>query len=165
MRPSTNGVKAARAVYAALALVLTASVCAHAAPIAWDRAENIKQAAERLGPMLKARGAAGTYKFIADCYGTHSIADKFTAGLEACIAQDYMLTEVLAAIYSRMPPDKRKEIGAVEPEALARTFARRVGATLAHYKMSEADGLKLKKLVEEHGLPVFTKATLPKSAE
>lgn len=138
---------------------------ADAAAISWDRPENIKDAAGRLAGILKTRGAAGAYKFIADCYGTHTIAEKFTAGLEACIAQDFMLTEVLAAIYSRMPPEKRKEIGAVDPGDLANTFSRRVGSTLAHYKMTEADGLKLKELVEKHGLPVFTKATLPKAAE
>ncbi len=152
---------------ACLLLTSALAVCspAHAAAISWDRAANVKDAAERLAGILKSRGAAGTYKFISDCYGTHTIADKFTAGLEACIAQDFMLTEVLAAIYTRMPAEKRKEIGVAEPDELARTFSRRVGSTLAHYKMTEADGLKLKELVEKHGLPVFTKATLPKGAE
>jgi hypothetical protein len=137
---------------------------AYAATISWDRAANIKDSAGRLAGILKTRGAAGAYKFIADCYGTHSIAEKFTAGLEACIAQDYMLTEVLAAIYTAMPPEKRKQIGAVDPENLAKSFSRRVGSALALYKMTEAEGLQLKDLVEKHGLPVFAKATLPKGA-
>lgn len=149
---------------AMLALVFCAPVAGHAASISWDRPANIKDAAGRLSGILKTRGAGGAYKFISDCYGTHTIAEKFTAGLEACIAQDYMLTEVLAAIYTAMPAEKRKQIGAVDPGDLANSFSRRVGSALAHYKMTEADGLTLKDLVEKHGLPVFAKATLPKGA-
>lgn len=145
----------------ALALGTGAPASPHAASISWDRATNIKGAAERLVGILKERGAPGTYKFISDCYGTQTLAEKYGAGLEACIAQDYMLSEVLAAIYSRIPPEKRKEMGVVEPQQLAVAFSRRAGSALAQYKLTEADGLALKKLVDQHGLPLFVQATLP----
>lgn len=143
-------------------LLAAATLCQAAAPISWDRPANIKDAAKRLAEIQIARGAAGTYKFITACYGTHTIAEKFTAGLEACIAQDYMLTEVLATIYARVPAEKRREMKAVEPEELARGLSQRVGTVLSQYKMTEQEGLALKKLVDEHGLPIFAKATLPK---
>ena len=145
------------------ALLVAASASANAAAITWDRPANIKSAAERLAGILKSRGAAGAYKFISDCYGTQTLAEKYGEGLEACIAQDYMLSEVAAAIYARIPPDKRKEMGVVDPLDLAKAFSRRAGSALAQYKMTEADGNALKKLVDEHGLPVFTKATLPRA--
>lgn len=146
----------------ALVWLVSATLPAHAAAITWDRAANIKGAAERLVGILKTRGAPGTFKFIADCYGTQMLAEKYGEGLEACIAQDYMLSGVMAAIYGRIPPEERKRMSVVEPDELARGFSRRAGAALAQYKMGEADGLALKKLVEEVGIPIFAKATLPK---
>ena len=153
-----------RAFVLALALWLAAPAFA-AGNFTWDRAANIKDAAERLAGLQKERGALAAYKFISACYGTHMLASKYTQGLEACIAQDYMLTEVMTSIYARIPAEKRKEMGTVDPDQLARGMSQRVGAALTQYKMTEADGLALKKMIDQHGLPVFAKQTLPKASE
>lgn len=129
----------------------------------WDRAANIREAAHRLVGIQNERGALGTFKFIAACYQTHMIAEHYSQPLEACIAQDYILTQTMVLIYQRLPPDKRQEMGAAEPKQMAQALARRVGTALTHYKMTEADGETLRKLVEKEGFPVFFKERFPKA--
>lgn len=130
----------------------------------WDRAANIREAAHRLVGIQNERGALGTYKFIGACYQTHMIADVYTKALEACIAQDYMLTQTMVLIYERLPAEKRREMGAAEPEALARGLSGRVGTALAQYKLTQAESDALRRLVETEGFPVFFKERFPKAA-
>lgn len=149
-----------------LAAVAAGSATAYAAVKAdWDRAANIREAAQRLVGIQNERGALGTLKYIAACYQTHMIAEHYSKPLEACIAQDYMLSQTLALIYERLEPDKRKQMGAPEPEQIAQGLASRVGTALGHYKLSEADGEELRKLVETEGFPVFFKARFPKAKQ
>ena len=37
------------------------------------------------------------------------LASKYTQGLEACIAQDYMLTEVMTSMYTRIPAENARK--------------------------------------------------------
>lgn len=131
----------------------------------WDRAANIREAAHRLVGIQNERGALGTYKFIGACYQTHMIADVYTKALEACIAQDYMLTQTLVAIYERLTPEARRQIRAVEPLVLARAMSSRVSSVLTQYKMSEQDGLEIKKLVDKEGLPLFLAKSFPRAED
>lgn len=154
---------------AASAVVVVAVVAAStvvAAPRTdWDRAANIRQAAEHLVSLQRQGGALGAYKFISACYKTHMLAERYSKPLEACIAQDYMLTQTLVTIYERLAPEARKEIHAVEPAALARALSSRVSSVLTQYKMSEQDGLEIKRLVDKEGLPVFLARSFPKAGQ
>jgi hypothetical protein len=135
---------------------------AHAARGDWDHAANIKDAATRLAVLHKREGSAGVLKFLDACYRTHLLASDYTKGLEACMAQDYMHTQVLAMIYSKLPEDERKKLGAPSPELMAKGMNQRFVNSFMQYKVTVADGEDFKKLVDKHGFPVFIKAIFPK---
>lgn len=145
----------------ALGAALALSPAAAAPRTDWDRSANIKEAAERLVGLQKQSGALGAYKFISACYKTHMLAEHYSKPLEACIAQDYMLTQTMVKIYERLPADARKSMHAVDPADLARAFSSRVSGVLTQYQMTEQDGLTLRKLVDKDGLPVFLAKTFP----
>ncbi len=65
------------------------------------------------------QGATKAFVFIDACYKTHSLSSEYTKAFEACIAQDYLETQILALIYSRMPPEALKRMGAPSPQLLA----------------------------------------------
>lgn len=145
----------------ALLVALVMAPAAAAPRTDWDRAANIKEAAERLVGLQRQGGALGAYKFITACYKTHMLAEQYSKPLEACIAQDYMLTQIMVRIYERLPAEARKSMHAVEPADLARAFSARVSGVLTQYQMTEQDGLTLRKLVDKDGMPVFLAKTFP----
>lgn len=161
----------------AVCLLLAAAVAAHAqepapppsaelptanAPIAtWDQAANIRAAAEHLGKLQRVRGAKGAYDFISACYKTQSLAENYSAPFEACIAQDYMQTQVLAQIYSRMSPEQLKNLRAPSAPELAEAMGKRVVAAFSQYKIPVAYAGDFKKLVDQHGFPVFLALVFP----
>lgn len=128
---------------------------------AWDRVANIKDAAMRIGRLQKSKGVEAAYKFIDACYRTHSLAENFTAGFEACIAQDYLQTKMLVQIYQRTPPEVLKRFKSPTPEALAETMGRRITGAFAQYKITAEEGNAFKELVDKHGLPVFVAIVFP----
>jgi hypothetical protein len=127
----------------------------------WDQAANIKDAALRLAEMQRTEGATRAFAFIDACYKTHSLSSKYTRAFEACIAQDYLETQILALIYSRLEPETLKRMGAPSPEILAQSMGQRVAAAFASYKVPVARVEAFKKLVDQHGFPVFFQALFP----
>ena len=132
--------------------------------VTWDRIASIKGAAERLGFLHRARGAKAAYDLIDNCYKTHSLAERYGEGFETCITQDYLETKVLAEVYSRMPPDQLKKIGAPSPAMLADAMGRRITAAFLQYKMPFTYAEDLKVLVDRHGLPIFLAIVFPEAA-
>jgi hypothetical protein len=129
----------------------------------WDQVANIKDAAERIGKLHRARGVKAAYEFIDACYRTHSLAENYGQAFESCIAQDYLETRMLAQVYSRLPPDALTKMGAPTAAELANAMGRRVVAAFAQYKMSATYGDELKKLVDEHGVPVYLTIVFPEA--
>ena len=129
----------------------------------WDQVENIKEAATRLAQIQRTQGATKAYQFIDACYRTHKLSSTYTRAFEACIAQDYLETQILTLIYARLPPETLKRMGAPTPELLVETATRRVVAAFANYQMPLAVVEKFARLVDEHGFPVFFKALFPDS--
>lgn len=127
----------------------------------WDQAANIRQAAEHLGQLQRTRGAKGAYDYIAACYRTQGLASDYAAPFEACIAQDYMQTQVLALIYSRLKPEQLKTMHAPTPPELADAMGRRVVAAFSQYKIQVSYANDFKKLVDQHGFPVFLNLVFP----
>ncbi len=127
----------------------------------WDQVANIKDAATRLAQMQRTQGATRAFAFIDACYKTHSLSSNYTKAFEACIAQDYLETQILALIYSRMPPETLKRMGAPTPQLLAETMGQRIAAAFATYDVPKKRAEAFKKLVDEHGFPVFFKALFP----
>ncbi len=136
---------------------------APAASVTWDQPANIRDAAERIGKIQRAKGADGAVKFIDACYRTHGLASAYSAPFEGCIAQDYLLTKLLTRIYGRLSPEALRKIGAPSAELLAQSMGRRVVAAFSQYKVTAAEAEKFKVEVDRHGLPVFLKVVFPKS--
>lgn len=129
--------------------------------ITWDRAANIRDAAERIGKIQRTQGADGAIKFIDACYRTHGLAENYSAAFEGCIAQDYLETKLLARIYSRLPAETLKKLGAPTADALAQAMGRRVVAAFKQYKVTAAQAEAFKTEVDTHGLEVFLKIVFP----
>jgi hypothetical protein len=141
-----------------------ATVGAETAPDAkpgWDQAVNIKDAAERLAKIQRTKGAQGAISHIDACYRTHSLAANYSAPFEACIAQDYMLTQTLAQIYLRMTPEQLEKAKAPKPEDLAKAMGRRIAQAFGQYKISKADAESVKLAVDKHGMPAYLKIMFP----
>ena len=129
----------------------------------WDRAANIKDAAERLGVLHRREGSQGVIKFIDACYRTHMLASEYNKGLEACLAADYMHSRVLAEIYARVPAEERAKNKAPSPELITNTMAARFGKAYAQYNVPAAEADVFKMLVDTHGFPLFVKVIFPKA--
>ncbi len=142
-------------------LVVAGHAMAAASKPDWDQVANIKDAATRLAQMQRTQGATRAFKFIDACYKTHSLSSNYTKAFEACIAQDYLETQILALIYSRLPPETLKNMRAPSPQMLASTMGKRIAAAFATYDVPAKHVEAFKKLVDEHGFPVFFKALFP----
>jgi hypothetical protein len=145
---------------AALAAAGSAACAAFDKPD-WDQAANIKDAALRLAQLQRTKGANGAFDFIDACYRTQGLNSKYTKGYEACIAQDYLETQVLALVYSRLPPESLKKLGAPTPQILADSMTRRINQAFASYQAPKSEVERFKKLVDEEGFPVFFEALFP----
>lgn len=151
-----------RGFMAATTAVVALGACpALAAKPAWDQIANIKQAAVRLADLQKSRGAEGAYKFIADCYKTHTLGSTYSAGLEGCLVLDIIHSRITAAVYSRLEPARRQELQLPEPDALTGSMSRRVVSALKQYDITAGGMQRFIKLVDTHGMPEFTKARFP----
>jgi hypothetical protein len=152
---------------AASALLGADTVLAQVDPTApkpdWDQVANVKDAAARIGRLQRAKGAEAAYKFIDACYRTHSLAENYTAGFEACIVQDYLQTKMLVEIYQRTSPEQLRKYGSPSPEKLADTMGRRISAAFAQYKIPADQAEAFKVTVDRYGLPVFMAAVFPEA--
>ena len=129
----------------------------------WDQVASIRGAAERIGRLHRARGAKAAYELVENCYKTHSLAATYSEGFEACIAQDYLETRTLIQVYSRMPPDALEKLGVPSPHMLAESMGQRVSMAFGQYKKSQAYADNVRKIVDEHGLPVFLSIVFPEA--
>ena len=154
-------VRAALALVAAGLIGMSTTSLVAAQDPKWDQVDNIKEAATRLAQMQRTQGATKAFTFIDACYRTHSLSSEYTKAFEACIAQDYLETQVLALIYSRMSPDALKRAGAPTPQMLAESMSRRVGAAFGKYKITPEQVATFKKNVDEHGFPLFFQSLFP----
>jgi hypothetical protein len=157
-RPFRRGVRACA--LAAVGIVVLGNVCGAAEPD-WDQAANIKDAATRLAQIQRTQGATKAFQFIDACYRTHRLSSTYTKAFEACIAQDYLETQILTLIYGRLSPDTLKRMGAPTPQVLTSTMLQRVGSSFAQYNVSKERIAEFKKNIDEHGFPLFFKTLFP----
>jgi hypothetical protein len=131
----------------------------------WNQEANVKEAAVRLAKLQRAEGSEAVLKFLEACYKTHTLASKFNRGLEACMAQDYMLSQVLAVIYAKVPPEALAKMKAPSPERISESMRGRFQSIFAQYQMTQPEADALKKTVERVGFPIFIKAVFPKAGK
>ncbi|HWK34190.1 MAG TPA: hypothetical protein VNR51_10985 [Hyphomicrobium sp.] len=153
--------RALLAMLAAALMGLGAPVLAATEDPAWDQVENIKEAATHLARIQQAQGATAAFNFIDACYRTHRLSSAYTRAFEACIAQDYLETQVLTLVYSRMPPEALQRMGAPSPERLVATMTHRVGAAFAQYNVSKERIAEFKRNIDEHGFPLLMRTLFP----
>lgn len=146
----------------AVILALSAAAPGAHAKQSWDHVANIRDAAKRLAELHQREGSAGVLKFLDACYRTQMLASAYSAGLESCMAQDYMHTQVLAKIYATIPEDQRQKMGVPSPQAIADGMGRRFVAAFGQYKMTPKEAEAFKKMVDKNGLPLFVKSVFPK---
>jgi hypothetical protein len=127
----------------------------------WDQVENIKEAATRLAQIQRTQGATKAYQFIDACYRTHKLSSTYTRAFEACIAQDYLETQILTLIYGRLSPETLQRMGAPTVQVLTSSMLQRVGASFDQYNVSKERIAEFKKNIDEHGFPLFFKALFP----
>ena len=137
----------------------------HAQSKSWDRIANIRTSAKALAELQVAKGALGTYEFIASCYKTHELGSQYGAALEGCLVLDYLHSKVTAAVYEKLPPGERDRLGLPAPDDLVGAMLKRVGGAMATYRITEVQARKFVAEIETHGLPVFAKARFPKGEE
>ena len=135
-----------------------------AAKPAWDMTANIKEAAGHLSKLHRAQGSQGVIKFLDACYRTHTLASEFNRGLEACMAQDYMHSQVLAVVYAKVPPEERAKSNFPSPVFIAKTMGARFSSVFAQYNFTAEQTDAFKEAVDKHGFPIFLKAVFPKDA-
>jgi hypothetical protein len=141
------------------------AVGASAQTTKWDRIANIKSSATTLADIQKAKGALGTFQFIANCYKTHELNSAYGAPLEGCLVFDYLHSKVTAAVYAKLPPADRTRMGLPEPDDLMGTMLKRVAGAMAAYKVGEPEARKFIADIETHGTPAFAKARFPQGAQ
>lgn len=146
----------------AQAVVVGLTLPCTAAPGNWDHTANIKDAAQRLVKLHRREGSAGVLKFLDACYRTHLLASDFTKGLEACMAQDYMHTKVLATIYAKLPDAQRERLHVPSPVAIADGMNKRFVSSFMQYKVTVTDADDFKLQVDKVGFPLFVKGVFPK---
>lgn len=129
----------------------------------WDHKANITDAAKRLVILHRREGSTGVLKFLDACYRTHLLSSSYTAGLESCMAQDLMHAQVLAVVYSRLSPERIKQMGAPTPEVIAKSMNARVTSSFMQYKKTTKDGDEFKRLVNQFGMPIFMSGIFPKN--
>ncbi len=149
------------AMLAAGLISISAAPIVAAADPDWDQVANIKEAAAHLAQLQRTQGATKAFAFIDACYRTHSLSSEYTKAFEACIAQDFLETQILTLIYSRLPPETLKRMGAPTPGILVDTMRKRVAAAYANYKMPHKKLETFAQLVDEHGFPIFFAALFP----
>jgi hypothetical protein len=162
MTGKTSPTRKVAALGAAIVGMVSLGTAAAAKPD-WDQVANIKEAAEHIAKLQKVKGAQKAYEFIDACYKTHGLASSYSRPFEACIAQDYMLTQGLALLYSRLPPQMLQKLHAVTPADLAAAMGRRIVAAYKQYKIPVSEAEAFKKLVDKHGFPLFAKLVFPKA--
>ncbi len=160
-----SSVRPRRSVAWFVALALASSfIPAQAAKPAWNQTANIKEAAGHLAKLHRSQGSQGVLKFLDACYRTHTLASEFNRGLEACMAQDYMHSQVLAVIYARLPQEARAKSNMPSPDFIAKSMGARFSSIFSQYNYTPAQADDFKKSVDKHGFPIFLKAVFPKDA-
>ena len=134
-------------------LAVIASV---AAQPALDRAGNIEKAAAEIAAVQAKSGADGAFAAIEACYRRELAgATSLTRELEACMAQDIIMSKVSAAFYASLNPEVRRQAGGPEPEAVTRAMLERVIGAFARFKVPEDDARAFNQIVRTRGMEAY----------
>jgi hypothetical protein len=143
----------------ALAVLGTNVAAQTAAP---DRVRNIENAAAEIGAIQKKSGSDGAFAAINACYKRElARATALTPQLEACMAQDIVVSQVTATLYSRISAEGRGMAGGEEPDALLKAMTGRVVGTMARFKVPQDDARVFSGIVKTRGMEAYGRAQFP----
>lgn len=127
-----------------------------------DRVQNIEKAAAEIAAVQKANGANGAFAAIIQCY-ERALADAtaLTPQLEACMAQDIVVSQITAAFYSGMSAEGRRMGGGADPDAVMKAMQGRVVGTMARFKVPQDDALTFSGIVKTKGMEAYSRARYP----
>jgi hypothetical protein len=133
-----------------------------AQPAVSTRVRNIEKAAEEIGAIQKRSGADGAFAAINECYRRElARATALTPQLEACMAQDIVVSQVTAAFYSRLSPEGRRMAGGEEPGAVLKAMQGRVVGTMTRFKVPQDDALAFSGIVKTRGMEAYGRVQFP----
>jgi hypothetical protein len=130
-----------------------------AQPASSDRVRNIEKAAAEIAAIQKTSGANGAFAAIIECY-KRELADAtaLTPQLEACMAQDIVVSQVTAAFYSNMPAEARRMGGGADPDAILKAMQGRVVGTMGRFNVPQDDALVFSGIVKTKGMEAYGRA-------
>lgn len=124
-----------------------------------DRVRNIENAAAEIGSIQKKSGSDGAFAAIGACYKRElAHATALTPQLEACMAQDIIVAQVTAALYSKISAEGRRMAGGEEPDAVLRAMTGRVAGTMARFKVPQDDARIFSGIVKTRGMEAYGRA-------
>jgi hypothetical protein len=127
-----------------------------------DQARNIERAAEEIAAIQKKSGADGAFAAINECYKRElAHATTLTPQLEACMAQDIVVSQVTASFYSMINAEGRRRAGGEEPAAVLKAMSERVVGTMARFKVPENDARAFAAIVKTQGMEAYGRAQFP----
>jgi hypothetical protein len=92
-----------------------------------DRAANVVKAAVEIGFIQRRGGANAAFGAIKQCYDRElEVANSLTQGVETCITQDLLVSQMTAAFYRGISAEGRKKAGVAEPEEIQKVVTLRV---------------------------------------
>jgi hypothetical protein len=127
-----------------------------------DRVRNVENAAAEIGAIQKKNGSDGAFAAINECYKRElAHATALTPRLEACMAQDIVVSRVTAAFYSSISAEGRRKAGGEEPEAVLKAMNGRVVGTMARFKIPQDEALAFSAIVKTRGMEAYGRAQFP----
>jgi hypothetical protein len=144
---------------ACAATVMTGIAAAQSVP---DRVSNVEKAAAEIAAIQARTGADGAFAAINQCYRRDVAgATSLTRQVEACVAQDIIVSKVSAAFYASLNPEGRRMGGGPEPEVVMKAMAERVVAAFRRLKVPEDDARAFHRIVETKGMEAYGRARFP----
>jgi hypothetical protein len=155
---------AGRASIGTVALIMLADCCGDASAQATsaDRLSNIQKAASEIGAIQKQNGADGAFVAITECYRRElAKAKSLTRELEACMAQDIIVTNVSASMFASVSEEARRMAKAPDPEALKKAMIDRVLGTFMRFKIPVEEARRFNQVVQTQGMEAYGRAMFP----
>jgi hypothetical protein len=140
--------------------ILATSAAAQTAPS--DRVQNIEKAAAEIGAVQEKSGANGAFAAIDECYKRElPNATALSPQLEACMAQDIILSQVTANFYAGLSAEGRKLARVAEPDAVLKAMQGRVVGIITRFHVPEDDALVFSGIVKTKGMEAYASARYP----
>ena len=127
-----------------------------------DRVQNIEKAAAEIAVFQKEHGANGAFAVIMECYNRElPNATALSPQLEACMAQDIVVSKVTVAFYSSLSPEGRKIPGVPDPDAVQKAMQERIVGIIVRFHVPEEDALAFNGIVKTKGMEAYAHARFP----